>query len=202
MVPPQPRADSTRQLLLDVTAKILASEGYAALSEEYLCQQSGLSRGALRYHFPAGRYDLLPAFAENVVAGQAARLAPLGPLPARERLYLVLMSMRDKPPSASTVALLELWMAARGDRRLLQSLEPIMDRALGQMLGSDGDDGSDAEVLALRIVVHGASLYAFSAGFSPERLNAAIIWLLSKLPPPQSLQDRLAALNALRAANH
>ncbi|WP_341677558.1 TetR/AcrR family transcriptional regulator [Niveibacterium sp. SC-1] len=194
----QTRADATRRTLLETTGEILASEGYAALSEEHLCARSGVSRGALRYHFPAGRYDLLPAFADSVVARQAQRIEALGELPARQRLYLVLMSMRDMPPSAPTVALLELWMASRGDRKLAELMRPIMDRAMSQMLGGSADP-DDAEVLALRIVVHGASMLAFSPDFSTQRLHAAIAWLLERLPPPPELQERLAALNARRA---
>lgn len=198
MPAPQSRADATRRTLLEVTGQILATEGYAALSEEHLCALSEVSRGALRYHFPAGRYDLLPAFATSVIERQAQRLEPLGELPPRQRLYLVLMSMRDMPPSASTVALLELWMASRGDRKLAELMQPIMDRALNQMLGG-GADPDDAEALALRMVVHGASMLAFSPDFSTRRLHAAIAWLLERLPPPPDLQERLVALNARRA---
>ncbi|MEC5384852.1 TetR/AcrR family transcriptional regulator [Uliginosibacterium sp. H3] len=193
----QARADATRQTLLKVTGEILASEGYAALNEDYLCAQSGVTRGALRYHFPAGRYDLLPAFASSVVERQVQRLEALGSLPPRERLYLVLMSMRDTPPSAPTVALLELWMACRGDSKLSALMTPIMDLALNQMLGASADP-DDAEVLAMRIVVHGASMLSFSPDFSAERLKGALTWLLEKLPPPPALQAHLAALNKRR----
>lgn len=193
-----PRAARTRQTLLDTTGLILSRDGYAALNEEYLCAQSGVSRGALRYHFPAGRYDLLPAFAAEVVAQQAQRLAPLGPLKARERVYLVLLSMQHRPPSAATVALLELWMAARGDRKLAGLLAPSMDLALAQMMGGETDD--DPELLALRFLIHGASLHAFSADFSAEGMQRAIGWLLQRLPPPEGLAERLVALNAKRQA--
>ena len=193
-----PRAARTRQTLLDTTGLILSRDGYAALNEEYLCAQSGVSRGALRYHFPAGRYDLLPAFAADVVAQQAARLGPLGALPARECVYLVLMSMQHRPPSAATVALLELWMAARGDQKLAALLAPVMDQAMAQMMG--GEVESDPELLALRFIIHGASLHAFSADFSPAGMQQAIAWLLQRLPPPPDLAERLAALNAKRQA--
>lgn len=195
----QQRADATRQTLLDVTGEILATEGYAALNEAYLCKRSGVSRGALRYHFPAGRYALLQAFAENVVAGQAQRIAPLASLPAGERVYLVLMTMQRQLPSAATVALLELWMASRGDTKLAAAVQPSMDRASAQMLG-DHADPDDAELLAIRILIHGASLHAFSPDFSAQRLQAAISWLLQKLPPPAGLMERLAELNSSRGA--
>lgn len=196
---PSGRADRTRQLLLDTTGQIISAEGYAALSEEYLCRCSGVSRGAFRYHFPKGRYELLSAFAAGVVQGQAERLAPLEPLSARERCYLVLMSMQQQAPSAATVALLELWMASRGDTRLAESLAPAMQQSLQQFLGQDGGQG-DPELLALRFFVHGASMHAFSHDFSPEGLTVAIAWLLQKLPPPADLAARLAEFHQLRLA--
>lgn len=198
MSPELPRATRTRQSLLDATGKILATEGYAALHEEYLCQRSGVTRGALRHHFPAGRYDLLPAFAARVVAGQGERLAALGDLPARERVYLVLMSMQRHLPSADTVALLELAMAARGDARLAGLLQPILEEAQSQMLGSRGPEINDPELLALRCMVHGACMQVFASEFSPASLQAAIGWMLARLPIPPDLLERVAALNARR----
>jgi AcrR family transcriptional regulator len=195
----QARAEATRRTLLDTTAQILATEGYAVLNEDYLCRKSGVTRGALRYHFPAGRYALLQAFAEDVVAGQAQRIAPLGPLSARERVYLVLMTLQSKTPSVPTVALLELWMASRGDARLAALMQPFMEQASTQMIGEEVDI-EDAEVLALRCMIHGASMHAFSADFTPQRLQAAVAWLLKQLPPPAGLLDRLAQINALRGA--
>lgn len=194
----QSRAEATRLTLIETVTQILATEGYAVLSEAYICERSGVTRGALRYHFPRGRYDLLPAFTEHVVDGQARRLAPLGELSPRERCYLVLMSMQSRSPSAATVALLELWMAARGDAELSHLLQPVMARAMAQMMGGDSAS-DDPEVLALRCLIHGASLHAFSPEFSAERLQAAIAWVLEHLPPPAALTERLAALNALRA---
>ncbi len=198
MSPVQSRAEATRLMLIETVSTLLATEGYAALNEDYLCRLGGVSRGALRYHFPRGRYDLLPAFAEHVVTGQAQRLAPLGELSPRERCYLVLMSMQSRPPSAATVALLELWMAARGDSELSELLQPVMNRAMAQMMGGD-PASDDPEVLTLRCLIHGASLHAFSPDFSAERMQAAIAWILERLPPPAALQARLQALNAARA---
>ena len=66
-----PRAIRTRQKLFDATEQILSREGYAAWNEEYLCKLCDCSRGALRYQFPNGRYDLFPAFIEAVITEDA-----------------------------------------------------------------------------------------------------------------------------------
>jgi hypothetical protein len=89
-------------------------------------------------------------------------------------------------------------MACRGDSKLAKLTQPIMDKALNQMLGASADP-DDPEILAIRIVVHGASMLAFSPDFSPQRLKGAIAWLIERLPPPPELKERLAALNKRRA---
>lgn len=197
----QTRAQQTRQKLLDCTGQLLADAGYAAWSEEKLCEVSGVSRGALRHHFPAGRYDILPAYAASVVDGQVRAVQALGNLSSRERAYLFLLRMMDSPPSPATQALLELWMAARGDARLAVGMAPVMEAARLNVLGSaDGEPAGEAaaELLALRYCLHGASLYAFSPDFDPAALRAALGWLLAQLPTPTDLGLKLAQLRSLR----
>src|SRR5579871_6477962 len=105
-----PRAQRTRQKMFDATETILSREGYAAWSEEYVCEMCDCSRGALRYQFPNGKYDLFPAFIESVIAQDARMVETLGELKPVERMYLFLMSMRVRPPSPATRAMLELSM--------------------------------------------------------------------------------------------
>ncbi|WP_028449443.1 MULTISPECIES: TetR/AcrR family transcriptional regulator [Chitinibacter] len=192
----QPRAQATQLALLRATETLLATEGYAAWSEDAICQRTQLSRGALRYHFPAGRYQLLTAFARWVVDGQAERLAPLAGLDVRSRLYLVLYSLSSQAPSNATRALLELWMAARGDAQLQAALAPLMQEAEQQLLAEQPAD--EPELLALRLLMHGAALQAFQPETRPEAVMAALRWLLAQLPVPLGLSEILQALNQQR----
>lgn len=188
------RSAATRLHLLDVTGTILATEGYGALNENYLCKCCGVTRGALRYHFPAGRYDLLPAFAEMLLARQVQSNAPLEPLSARERVYLLLIRLNGSKPPVAMVALMKLWIASRSDSKLAVSIQAVIDKARAQMLGLD-EAGTDPEVHALCMLAHGACLHAGRPNFVPARVQAAIGWLLEELPPPPSLIERLKNLN-------
>ena len=186
-----PRALLTRQKMFAITAQILSLEGYAAWNEEHLCELCECSRGAFRYQFPNGRYDLFPAFIESVIAQDTRMVESLGALTPVERMYLFLMSMRVRPPSADTIAMLEISMAARGDTKLLAAIEPIMESANARVLGITSGQ-TNPEMLALRCLLHGASMYRFQKDYSPEGLNQMIGWILNFLPVPPAIVERAA----------
>ena len=188
-----PRALKTRQKMFNATEQILCHEGYAAWSEEYLCTLCECTRGALRYQFPNGRYDVFPAFIEAVIAQDTKMVESLGNLTPVERMYLFLMSMRVRPPSAGTRALMEISMAARGDAQLLARIEPIMDSANARVLGMAPGE-TDPELLALRCLLHGASMYSFHKDYTPEGLNNLLGWILAFLPVPPAVAARAAQM--------
>ncbi len=194
-----PRALRTRQKMYAATEFILSTEGYAAWNEEYLCQRCDCTRGALRYQFPLGRYDLLPSFVETVIAQDARMVASMGDLTPVERMYLFLLSMRNRPPSPATLAILEISMAARGDAKLLSRIEPIMESANARVLGMAAGE-TDPEMLALRCLLHGVSMYSFNKDFTPEGLNQLLNWLLIFLPVPPTVRAR--AGDMLNARQH
>ena len=188
-----PRAQRTRTKMFSATEHILSQEGYAAWSEEYLCKLCECTRGAFRYQFPDGKYDLFPAFLETVIAQDAKMVESLGELAPVERMYLFLLSMRFRPPSPATRAMLEISMAARGDAKLFGLIEPVVDSANARVLGiSTGM--TDPEMIALRCILHGASLYSFQKDFSPERLNQSLGWILKQLPIPPAVAARVAEM--------
>jgi len=176
--------------MFDATETILSREGYAAWNEEYLCKLCDCSRGALRYQFPNGRYDLLPAFIEAVIAQDTKMVESLGALTPVERMYLFLMSMRFRPPSPATRAILEISMAARGDAQLHSRIEPVMDSANARVLGM-GAGENDPEMLALRCLLQGASMYSFHKDYTPEGLNKLLGWILKFLPVPPEIIARV-----------
>ncbi|PRC92487.1 hypothetical protein S2091_2862 [Solimicrobium silvestre] len=179
--------------MFDATEQILSLEGYAAWNEEYLCKLCECSRGALRYQFPDGRYDLLPSFIEAVIEQDSKMVESLGDLTPVERMYLFLMSMRFKPPSQATRAILEISMAARGDAKLLSRIEPIMESANARVLGMAAGE-TDPEILALRCLLHGASMYSLHKDFTPLGLNQSLGWILDLLPIPPALAARVAEM--------
>jgi AcrR family transcriptional regulator len=188
-----PRAQRTRQKMFNATEHILSHEGYAAWNEEYLCKLCECSRGAFRYQFPDGRYDLFPAFLESVVAQDAQMVESLGELTPVERMYLFLMSMRFRPPSPATRAMLEISMAARGDAKLFGLIEPVIESANARVLGIT-NGVTDPEMIALRCILHGASMYSFQKDFSPEGLHRALGWIIDTLPIPPAIAARAAEM--------
>jgi hypothetical protein len=179
------------------TEHILCHEGYAAWNEEYLCRMCECSRGALRYQFPNGKYDLFPAFLETVIAQDAKMVESLGELTPVERMYLFLLSMRFRPPSPATRAMLEISMAARGDAKLFSLIEPVIESANARVLGISGGV-TDPEMIALRCILHGASMYSFQKDFSPERLQQSLGWILDLLPIPPAIAARAAEMVRVR----
>lgn len=188
-----PRAQRTRLKMFNATEYILSREGYAAWSEEYVCELCECSRGALRYQFPNGKYDLFPAFLETVIAQDAKMVESMGELTPVERMYLFLLSMRVRPPSPATRALLEISMAARGDAKLFNLIEPVIESANARVLGIATGE-TDPEMIALRCILHGASMYGFQKDFSPERLNQSLGWILELLPIPPAIAARAAQM--------
>jgi hypothetical protein len=185
--------------MFQITAEIIGRQGYSAWSEEYLCELCECTRGALRYQFPQGRYDLLPAFIASALDHDAAMMSAMSSLTTKERLYLILSSLRERPPSEMTVAMLEIWMAARGDARLQEKIQPMMSGADGRLLGlPDGE--RDPEVLALFNILFGISLSSVRDDFDPAALRASLDWLLAQLPVPPSLAEKRAALTRAREA--
>jgi AcrR family transcriptional regulator len=188
-----PRAQRTRQKMFKATEYILSHEGYAAWNEEYLCKLCECSRGALRYQFPDGRYDLFPAFLETVIAQDSEMVESLGELTPVERMYLFLLSMRFRAPSPATRAMLEISMAARGDAKLFTLIEPVIESANARVLGITNGEMAP-EMIALRCILHGASMYSFQKDFSPERLHQALGWIIDTLPIPPAIAARAAEM--------
>ncbi len=75
----QPRADRTRQALLDAASALWCERGYDAVAVSDICARAGVSKGTFFYHFPAKEHllvDLVAAGGTEAVADAVdARLA-------------------------------------------------------------------------------------------------------------------------------
>ncbi len=80
----QPRADRTRQALLDAASALWREKGYDAVAVSEICARAGVSKGTFFYHFPAKEHllvDLVAAGGTEAVARAVdARLAAGAPL--------------------------------------------------------------------------------------------------------------------------
>ncbi|WP_432262474.1 TetR/AcrR family transcriptional regulator [Cupriavidus sp. TMH.W2] len=190
------RSASTRQSLIDAAATLLIEQGYAAFSEARVCELAGSSRGSLRHHFPEGRYDLLPAMLTWLLEREAARLAALGPLGPSLRLHLMLHILASRPQRHVSLAILEVWMATRGDTRLATAVHAPLAAVPQMLFGEPPDTPPQPEWLALRCFLHGATLHSFASGYDGRALSEAVRWLIARLPAPDGLDAALARMHA------
>ncbi len=192
------RSASTRQALIEAAAALLIEQGYAAFSEARVSEIAGTSRGSLRHHFPDGRYDLLPAMLAWLLERESARLAALGPLTPTLRLHLMLHILANRPQRHSSLAILEVWMAARGDDRLARAVRAPLGTVPALLFGQPADAPPQPEWLALRCFLHGATLQSFAPDYDGHVLADAVRWLLAQIPAPAGLDALLARMNLVQ----
>ncbi|MEP3245745.1 MAG: TetR/AcrR family transcriptional regulator [Sneathiella sp.] len=109
------KSSQTRETLLKTTASLLRSKGYAAMGLSDIVKKSGIPKGSLYYHFPAGKEELAAAavrFAGKAMLASLSRLIektgnPIAGLQAFFNYYILQLDesgYRDGCPLA-TVAL-------------------------------------------------------------------------------------------------
>ena len=192
------RSASTRQALIDAATTLLIEQGYAAFGEARVCEIAGISRGSLRHQFPEGRYDLLPAMVESLLGTEARKLAMLGPMSPRVRLHLMLHTLVHRRQRHTSLAILEVWMASRGDDRLKDAIGPLLAQVPVQLFGYDPRTAPDPELLALRLFLHGATLHSFAADYSADKVAESVQWLIGQLQPCPELPEVMARIAALQ----
>ncbi|WP_255990172.1 TetR/AcrR family transcriptional regulator [Chitinolyticbacter albus] len=190
------RSSFTQSRLIEATTQLLAEQGYAALGEARVCERAGVSRGALRHHYPKGRYDLLPLVVQALLDEECRRLDELGPLTPKERLFVMLNGFLLEPDRNATIAILEIWMASRGDAKLSESTAAAFDGTIERLFGHDALHPADAEEVALRCFLHGVTLHRFSVDYDVERLAKAVRWMLDQLTAPPRIAELLAGWQA------
>jgi AcrR family transcriptional regulator len=176
------RSERTRELLLDATIECLVELGYARTTVQEICQRAGLSRGAQQHHFTT-KAELMTAALEHLFTRLADEIAAatveLPPGTARIETGIDLL-WRAYSGTLSTAAV-ELWVAARTDPELRQTLLPV-DRALGHatlefyrsLMDVDVDDDRLKTLVLLTVnLVRGLALDAMIGG--DERRRAALL---------------------------
>lgn len=128
------RSERTRAQLFDATIACLLELGYAGTSVNEICKRAGLSRGAQQHHF-ATKAELMARALEYLVdkLGNEAigAIHQLADQPDRVARGIDLLWQAFS--GALSTAALELWVAARTDPELRETLLPV-DRALGRSM--------------------------------------------------------------------
>lgn len=198
------RRASTRARILEATAQCLLERGYAATTVSEVQERAGVARGTVQHYFPT-RTELLIAATTHVVDArlEAFRMDADAIPPDADRIPAVVdLAWRDlNSPTFFTA--LELWVAARTDAELRESLlheeqrvfaemRRLYAEALGPRLASD----PRAETLVELTVdfLSGLSMTAMLSGRIAEREAALRRWkralaiLLGGLPADQLLE--------------
>lgn len=198
------RRASTRRRILEATAQSLLEKGYAATTVSEVQERAGVARGTVQHHFPT-RTELLVAATTHVVDARLEAFrhdAEAIPSDADRIQTVVDLAWRDlNSPTFFTA--LELWVAARTDAELRESLvheehrvfaemRRLYAEALGPALASD----PRAETLVELTVdfLSGLSMTAMLTGRIAEREAALRRWkralaiLLGGLPADQLLE--------------
>ncbi|MBN3791158.1 TetR/AcrR family transcriptional regulator [Burkholderia sp. Ac-20353] len=191
------RSTSTRELLIKAAIALLNEQGYAAFGEARVCELAGVSRGALRYHFPGGRYDLLPAVVAYLIDYEATWLEALGPMSATVRFHLLLHTVLRRGRRHPPLAMFEIWMAARGDARLSEGIEPLLAAVPKRVYGMEPHDHADPELLALQMLLQGLAVQCSGAHYDRDQAARAVECLLNKLTPPKELPELLVRIESL-----
>nr|WP_134740804.1 TetR/AcrR family transcriptional regulator [Nocardioides sp. 503] len=118
-----------RARLLQATVEVLVERGFGGTTTTLVSQRAGVSRGAQLHHFPT-KNDLVVAAVEHLTEVRGAELAAAASrLPRGERrTRAVLTMLGDHFTSPVFTAALELWVAARTDKTLLDAVAPLEQR--------------------------------------------------------------------------
>lgn len=123
--------DVTRELILDVTEKLMVEEGYAAVGSRRIAQELGLTPAAIHYYYPTAD-DIFIALHSRMTERQL------------EQLNLVL---------SSTVSLQAFWKAQSGWAQTALGVEFVAlsnhRKAIRQKLASSTDGSRATQALAL-----------------------------------------------------
>ena len=128
-VPQSERSRAMRQRLLEATVDCLVERGWSGTSTTLVSQRAGVSRGAQLHHYPT-KNDLVLAAIEHLSTTREdemrARVAALPAGPTRTRQVLGMLAELFTGPLF--VAATELWVAARTDGALRESVAALEAR--------------------------------------------------------------------------
>jgi AcrR family transcriptional regulator len=121
------RSATTRAALLDATIECLVEYGYANLTTTRVVERAGVSRGAQVHHFPT-KAELVSEAVRHLAGKRIEEFLQTMPrLPRSEekRVSRILDLIWEVHNSPLFEAALELWVAARTDPELRQSLMAV-----------------------------------------------------------------------------
>jgi AcrR family transcriptional regulator len=129
------RTAEMRSRLIQTTIDILFENSFAAATTIEVAKRAKVSRGAMLHHFP-NRIDLLLATAEHIIVEQRQyRIDKLSTVENNWKRFVAAADVSwEVQKQPSTIALMEIMMAARSDRELQKRMAPLL-REMAAMRG-------------------------------------------------------------------
>lgn len=177
-----------RDAILDATVRCLERKGLAGLSTTAICEEAGISMGALYTHF-ATKDEILAALAKRSGERRRATLSITSPADLRQRLRAMVNELGRPATMRATRIDLDLLSASAADARIAEAFKPFHDNrdmadAL-QFLSAEGKlkPGIDPDVAAAAIegLLAGFSLLNLMGGKHDAVRSAAMDLLLESV---------------------
>jgi len=169
---------------MEATVDCLVELGWAGTTTTIVSERAGVSRGAQLHHFPT-KQDLVVSAVGHLMDRRREELhAMVGELPVEGRVRAALELVSTQFTSAVFFAALELWVAARSDKDLLEEVAPL-ERAVGrethahavEILGIDEARGNNrALVQATLDLLRGLGLAAALSDDTRRRARILDAW--------------------------
>jgi AcrR family transcriptional regulator len=178
------RTRAMRQRLMEATVDSLVELGWAGTTTTVVSQRAGVSRGAQLHHFPS-KQALVVAAVEHLTDRRRDDMRRHAEgLPDHDRIRGVLEILAAQFVSPVFFAALELWVAARTDADLRESVAPL-ERRIGrethayavELLGIDESRGDNRQLVQATLdLVRGLGLAASLSDDAARRATVLDSW--------------------------
>ncbi len=182
-----PQGERTRAMrlrLMEATVECLVELGWAGTTTTVVSQRAGVSRGAQLHHFPS-KQALVVAAVEHLTDRRRDDMrTAAASLPQDQRLRRVVDILAAQFVSPVFFAALELWVAARTDADLRESVGPL-ERRIGrethayavELLGVDESRGDNRQLVQATLdLVRGLGLAASLTDDTRRRASVLDSW--------------------------
>jgi AcrR family transcriptional regulator len=164
----------TAEALLDATERLLASNGYAALSTRRIAEEAGLAHGLIRYHFGSVEELMIRTVeraSDRIVARQRELYAGNQPFLDKWRTAMELFEtdLRGGFPKVFAELMAHAWNEPRLRPRMRKTMEAFAD-VLSEAAG-DAVVELDLDPHEVEPVAMGALVRTFQLGMLLERLT-------------------------------
>ena len=173
-----------RQRLMEATVDCLVELGWAGTTTTVVSQRAGVSRGAQLHHFPT-KQDLVVAAVGHLTELRREDMRRSAAfLPAHGRTRAILEILSEQFTSPVFFAALELWVAARTDAELRESVAPL-ERRVGrethsyalELLGVDEAKGDNRQIVQATLdLLRGLGLAASLSDDTKRRAAVLDSW--------------------------